>query len=461
MNTVQNSSFEPLTIYKVGSLKEITVLSLPLMLSALSSALMFFFDRYILAQYSITAFNTAAAAGMSVMIFHLGGIGIAGICEVYVGQSYGAKKYHQIGSHVWQMLWFALFTTAVFLPLSFFQSWFLPERYTESGMGYFQWLMLAGPIVTANAALSGYYVGRGKVKILTTVVILANIINIALDLLFVFGYGAVPSMGTVGAAYATFCAQVFTLAVLAWGFLNKGSRLAFATLNYHFKFKSFFRAFRVGFPSAVGHMIEIAGWSVQLHIMATVSDLHVAVLAVGQTIFGLVAFTTEGLRGGVVACASNLVGANLTGKIKPTFIAALKLHLIIGILFVLPLLIYPEWLVNDFIKEGSTIVSKEELIHYATLACWFIMLYYVVDGLVWISAGFLTAIEDTWFIMIANALNAWIFAILPLYYLARHTNVSPDTSWRVVAFYGCVNMLFFLMRYRAKFGKQFMQPQAA
>lgn len=451
MSTDTNSSFKPLTRFEVGSFKEMSMLSIPLMISALSGALMFFFDRYILAHYSLEALNTAATAGMSVMVFHLGAMGIAGICEVYVGQSYGAKEYKKIGSHVWQMLWFALMSAIIFVPLSFTQDWFLPERYTQEGRSYFQWLMLVGPFVAGNAALSGFYVGRGKVKLLTSIVITSNVINVVLDLLFVFGYGKIPEMGTAGAAYATAIAQIFQFLVLFAVFLSGSNRHTYGTSDFIFKAKSFLRAFKVGAPSATGHMIEIAAWSMQFHLVALVSDTHVAVLAIGQTIFGLVAFTTEGLRGGVVACASNLVGAKYTTKATKTFLSAAKLHLLIGLVFVLPLLIYPEWLINDFLKTQEGQVDYDVLLTYTKLACWYIMAYYVVDGFVWVAAGFLTAVEDTVFIMVVNALNAWLFGLMPMYYLVNIKGGTPDKAWLVIAFYGVINMLCFVMRYKQKY----------
>ncbi len=423
------------------------------MLSALSSALMMFFDRLILAKYSLTALNTAATAGISVMVFHLGGMGIAGICEIYVGQSYGAKDYKKIGSHVWQMLWLALFSIAIFVPLSFMQDMFLPERYTLEGRGYFQWLMLAGPIVTANAALSGFYVGRGDVQRLTIVVIASNVINVVLDVLFIFGHGWIPSMGINGAAYATFIAHSFQFAALFYGFFSYKNRITYLTNHYHFKFKAFMKSFKVGFPSAAGHMIEIAAWSMQFHLVSLVSELHVAVLAIGQTIFGLVAFTTQGLSGGVVACASNLVGAKYIQKAKSTFNSATMLHLLIGAAFILPMLVKPEWLINEFIKTQGNEVNHEALLLYTKIACWYFLAYYVVDGMVWICAGFLTAIEDTLFIMIVNAINAWLFGLIPMYYIINVHGGTPDKAWMVICLYGIVNMICFYSRYRVKYSR--------
>ena len=48
------------------------------------------------------------------MVFIYGGIGIASIAEVFVGQFNGAKEYLKVASLVWQMIWFSLATSVIF-----------------------------------------------------------------------------------------------------------------------------------------------------------------------------------------------------------------------------------------------------------------------------------------------------------------------------------------------------------
>ena len=104
-----------LTKHPEGSVRELFTIAFPLMLSILSGNLMMFLDRLILANYSLEAMNAAAAAGMACMVIQYGAIGIASIAEVFVGQYNGAKKYAQAAQPTWQMVWFSLMTTVIFL----------------------------------------------------------------------------------------------------------------------------------------------------------------------------------------------------------------------------------------------------------------------------------------------------------------------------------------------------------
>ena len=67
-----------------GSLKTILSVALPLILSALSSNLLYIIDRMILARYSINSMNAATMSGnlLCVYAFFWSSItGIAGICR--------------------------------------------------------------------------------------------------------------------------------------------------------------------------------------------------------------------------------------------------------------------------------------------------------------------------------------------------------------------------------------------
>lgn len=452
MTSKQQIMFSQLTKYPVGSLREMTALSAPLMLSALSGALMMFFDRFILAHYSISAMNAAVTAGMSVLVFQILVIGVASIAEVYVGQHYGAKEYNKVASPVWQMIWFSLACSLILIPIAqLIPEAFIPERFHIEGASYFKILLSFSALVGINAALCAFFIGQGKVKLITYVVILGNIINIIADIALIFGISFwFEPMGTKGAAIATIISQVFQSCVLFFIFLNKDNRSQFDTHIIKFDFYYFWQCFKIGLPNALGHMIEFAAWSIQLHLLSMASVYHITVATIGQSIFGLVAFTTEGLQKAIIAIVSNLIGAKYYSPIKRVFRSAFSLHLIIALLIVTPLALHPEWFLNDFLTAEKDPYMIQMVFTYAKVAAYWIFLYFIFDGLVWICAGFLTAYKDTLFILCANAFNAWFFALLPTYWFIVVKHNTPDKAWAMIVIYGFINMLCFGWRLRFK-----------
>ena len=104
-----------------GNFKEMAYTATPLILSSFSGSMVFFFDRLILANHSLSAMNAVAAADSIGTIFIFGVMYVAAISEVFVGQFNGAKKFDQVGPAVWQMLWFSLLTTPFFSYLQLFR----------------------------------------------------------------------------------------------------------------------------------------------------------------------------------------------------------------------------------------------------------------------------------------------------------------------------------------------------
>lgn len=100
--------YAKLTKHPSGTIKELFAISFPLMLSFLSNYLMLFFDRLILANYSLQAMNAVTASSLFCMIFQYGAIGIASIAEVFIGQFNGSKQYLKAAGPTWQMIWFSL-----------------------------------------------------------------------------------------------------------------------------------------------------------------------------------------------------------------------------------------------------------------------------------------------------------------------------------------------------------------
>lgn len=117
-------------------------LSMPLMLTTLSANFMFLLDRLILVRYSAEAMNGAAVAAMSCAIFQLGGVAIASIAEVFVGQYNGAGQYKKTAEPVWQMLWFSLGLFIIFAPIALWAGpYIIPSSLHKEGLPYFKWIM--------------------------------------------------------------------------------------------------------------------------------------------------------------------------------------------------------------------------------------------------------------------------------------------------------------------------------
>lgn len=440
-----------LTKYAPASLMELLSLSIPMMLSVLSQNLMVLTDRLILANYSITAMNSVAAASIVSFAFIIIGISIAGISEVFVGQYNGSKQYDKAAIPVWQMIWFGLGLSILFVPVAMFSSEYLiPKTLQQEGLAYFKILMYFASIMPITSAISGFFVGIGRTKIITMAVLISNLINLILAIMLVFGIdGVIPSLGTTGAAIATLIAELIQFIILLAIFLNKKNRQKYKTFNFKFNKSIFLNCFKYGYPAAIGHATEMAAWSTLFHIAATASTLHVTILTMGQNIFLLFVFMTEGMQKGVTSVASNLIGARMLNLITKLLISSLKMHFTIVAMLAIPLIFYPEYVIQLFDLDHNIRNVEPGFVMAATSAFRFVWIYFIFDGLVWVIAGILTSAGDTKFIMITNTLCSWVLGVVPFYIFMSTIGVNSKYIWANNCLYAIVNLALFIIRLKS------------
>lgn len=472
-----------LTSYKEGSVRELLAISLPLILSILSTNIMSFFDRLILAQYDVHALNASVIAGFVFGFFQYGAVGIAAISEVFVGQFNGAKKFGCLGEPVWQMIWFSAMTACVFIPVGLFAGPYLipnPE-YVLDGIPYFKWLMIFGPAAALDAALSAFFIGRGQVKLVMIITILANLINILLDYILIFG-GAnmnltfinhiffrfpemidsagnlhflvwlglpkLPALGTSGAAIATGTAQSIQALVLLLIFLSPYHRLNHGTGSWQFKPKLFLQSIKIGLPSALSSVIELSAWCVLAQILISAGESHITIYSIGDSFFILFGFGFWGMQKGIISLVANYLGANKEEVVNSCLRSGIKLVVGIMLIFTIPLIFFPDFLVDWFLNADPSSLPTEELRNYSISAIRWLWIYFMLDAIAWLFCGVLTASGDTKFVMVMNSISAWFFCVIPIYIFLVFLEGSPILTWKFCSLYGLFNVLCFSLRYR-------------
>lgn len=435
-----------LTSYKPGSVGELWTISYPLILTALSTNLMLVIDRLILAHYSTESMNAAVTAGVICAIFQFSTFAIASIAEVFVGQLNGAKQTHRLGEPVWQMIWFSLMTVFIFWPLALFCSALLiPAQYELEGIPYFQWIMFFGPFNPLIAALSAFFIGQGKTKLVAFAAVISNIFNVILGIILVFGVKSVlEPMGTTGAAIATCCSMVVQAGLLFIVFLNKKNRQFKGATRFAFQPTLFLNCLKISIPNALAHKIELTAWALLFDMMATMSSIHVTVAAIAQSVFILFAFLTEGLSVAITGIVANFLGSKQSALIVKTFYSALKLHGMFLLVLTIPLIFYTNLITYAFLPHPTA--ELYTYIQYALLAIW---IFFLFDGIVWILAGILTAAGDTNYMLLMTAANVVFIVLIPTYIFIILLKGSPVTVWKIMPLYGAIHFLCYYLRYKS------------
>lgn len=440
-----------LTKHPVGSLREIWTLSWPLMLSLMSNSIMLFVDRLLLSWHSSHGLAAGANASMAYYLFLVIPMAICAISEVFVGRLHGEGKLGEIGKPVWQTVWLAcvlsvpLWLVAAFLPdLIFYRT-----GNEEFEVAYFQMLIGFAPMMCASIALSGFFIGIGRVRVVTWCTIGANLFNAIAGYILIFGWEMIPAMGVAGAGLATGLAQTLQLLLLLFCFLSRRNRRKYGTTNICFHRRYFIDALRIGAPAGTGHFVEIFAHFVFFRIVMMAGSDQMAVAALVQSFYLLFGFVVDAESKGVGAIVANLIGAKEFKMIPKVFKASIMQHTIFALGIVAVMLLFLDSLLGTFFSAGGEAWLEDPILYgMASQAVFWMCLFFFFDGYCWILIGHLTASGDTKFIFYVSSLINWVAYVLPVFLLVGVGGRGADAAWMVIAFYSMLNFAIYYWRYK-------------
>ncbi len=440
-----------LTRYPLGSFLEMWTIAWPLILALLSTSVMMFVDRLLLAQYSVEALTAAAHGGTAAYAIFVAPITVAGITEVFVGQYHADEQRYRMGQFTWQMIWLSiLLTPAFFLIAKYLPGLIFHGTGNEANETiYFQTLVYFGSLVTMIPALMGYFAGQGKVKIITIAAILANVVNGLLDWVLIFGWKSIPELGVLGAAIGTVIASLCQILFFLLFFFRKEDRQNNGTTHFALRLGDFFRCIKIGFPAGIAHVSEMIGHMAFFRLMILADPYYMIIASMMQSFYLLTLFLVEGLSKAVTAISSNLIGASVYKPIGKVLLSACRLQSLFAAFVLSVALFFPDRLLSLLLSENDMYLLKDPLFFplFKRTVFW-VACFFLVDGLVWAFIGLLTAAGDTRFIMIVGVIIQWLCYFLPVYIAIRYLGLGVDTAWMLIVISAFLILVIYFIRYR-------------
>lgn len=443
-----------------GSVKTLWTVSLPLILTFLSTFSMAAIDRLFLARYSVEALSAAVSGGTAAWAFTLGGQTLTNISGVFVAQKNGAKQYSHIGRPVWQTLWLSLF---FIIPFTVAAIWFSPWLFSGSPIGaeqvlYFRWIMAISPLICIQSGINGFYIGRGYTSIITYLTLIGNLVNFVLDPLLIFGFGPIPSLGISGACIATGAGLFLQTAIGFFIFIKKNHRKKYGTQFCGIHWKTLKEMVRIGAPEALAASLEIGAWAAFYCLLSGLSTVHILVTSVGQSLLITFFFFGIGLEQGISSICGNLIGANLKQEVQRAFHSGLKIVGLFGVFLLSLFWIGGDVIVDLFLRnpdhlEETELISSLSPQELTTVrgcvlkSCFVIGVYIVIENVRCLLYGVLRSAGDTFFILVISILTTWSLLIGPTYLLMAVWKMPVDISFWIWIAYASASTLICYSRF--------------
>jgi MATE family multidrug resistance protein len=445
-----------LTRYKPGSLQEVWALTWPLMLSYLSLGIMLFTDRLFLAKLDATLLNAGSRASMAYLLISVIPTAVASISEVIVGKLNGARDHQKIGAVFWAcwLLMLMMIPPSILAATQATAFIFTGESLEAD---YFRPLTLFLPFQVLSLALSGWYIGTGRVKIITYSTLIGACVNIFFDWVLIFGKCGFPCMGVAGAALGTGIAQtVQCLALIPLALFSKDYYSLYLTRRFkeHLPLLwTYVKEFwNIGFGLGLGQWFEMLGHNMFFYLITQMGQEQLTLTVMAQSLYLLVIFVGMSINKTSATICANAIGAK---NLKVMDKALKNCFFFLTLAFFLMLVLFCGFTQNimaaflskhDFLSLSSDPALMQSSF-LTLLACCF---FFYFDGLTWTLQGVLTAKSDTRIILWTSLGVYWGLVVAPLSLFVYFGWHYAHLGWALLTLATLVSSLILYTHHKTK-----------
>ncbi len=268
-------------------------------------------------------------------------LGLMGYGTAMVGQFLGKGDMNKCSLVLAQMLIVSFIAYPLLLiskPLVhlLFMKAGVSDSQLEHQFIYFDMLLYASIIGFARVALSNFFSGIGRTRVVMLASFVAMFVNVIASYVLIFGKFGFTPLGVKGAAYGSIIGSIISLLILLGAYFRK-SIVAEYFVKDSFKFDKVIlkNMLRYGTPSGIEFFMALFSFT----LMISAFHAHNPVTAAGSTImfnWDHVSFVPLiGLEIGVTSLVGRYVGAGRHDIVEKTVWSGLKLGWAVSIFFVL------------------------------------------------------------------------------------------------------------------------------
>lgn len=403
-------------------MRDVFHLAWPITVSMLSYTVMGVVDTLFVSRLGT---GPLAAVGLAAIATHLvlafpNGL-MRGV-KVNVAQRTGAGEHNEAMRLGWQGVYIAgafgfLIAAMAAMGPHWFERLGASRAVGEWASSYFGVRVLGAPLVFGMGALTAWFQGRGDTRTPMAASLVANALNIALDPIFIFGWGPVPAMGLPGAAASTVLSIGVGLGLLVWRFLP-----AMADTPRAPRLDLMRAIVRIGAPVGVQWQIDVGAWVVFSAILAAAGEVELAAHVMVIRIISVSFLPGHALSEAAGVIVGHAVGAGRPEAAREAFAAACKLA--VGLMFAMGVVFVaaPGVLTAPFgVEPDVAAVAHKLLIIAAT--------FQVFDALTMVAFGSLSGAGDTRFVMVASVLTGWLVKLPVGAVLAIPLGMGAAGAW--------------------------------
>lgn len=402
---------------QIGFRRAIFLLAIPMILELVMESIFAVVDIYFAGKLGSSAIATIGLTETYLFLLYSVAMGLSTAVTAIVARRVGEKNPTEAGASAVQAILVALIISLPFSIAGIFYAKELlgfmgaDEWSINNGYKYTQWMLGGNLVILLLYINNAIFRGAGDAAIAMKVLWIANIINIILDPLLIFGYGFIPAMGIEGAAIATNIGRGVGVLLQLWLLIKGGKHLKILSNQIRINAKLMVNMLKTSLGGIAQMFIATTAWIFLMRILAELGSDAVAGATITIRVMMFTIMPAWGLSNAAATLVGQNLGANQPDRAEATVWKIGFYNMIFLILISILFYFYNEELISIFTQEINVIKIGAKWLEILSYS-FFVYGWWMVAVQAFNGAG------DTKTPMYINIVFFWLIQIPLAYFLA-------------------------------------------
>lgn len=413
-------------------------LAYPVILGMLGHTLVAFVDNVMVGQLGTAELAAVSLANSFMFIAMSLGIGFSTAITPLVAKADGEGNFHygkstfKHGFFLCVILSFLLFF-GVFLSKPILYVMQQPQEVVELAIPYLNLVAASLIPLIVFQSFKQFSDGMSMTKYPMIATLIANIINVVLNYIFIFGKFGFPELGIVGAAIGTLVSRIIMVFYL-WFLLlrNNKTRPYLLDLNFLNLSKEMInKLFNLGFPSAMQMFFEVAIFTAAIWLSGILGKNPQAANQIALNLSSMTFMVAMGLSVVAMIRVGNQMGLNKYAELRRIAFSIFLIAILFAIIFASLFLIFNDILPKLYLDfdDPSKISDNYEVLEIAKTLLIIAAIFQISDTIQVIALGALRGMQDVLIPTLITFISYWVIGFPISYYLSMYTEYKSTGIW--------------------------------
>lgn len=298
---------------KIGMKKAIFLLAVPMILELVMESTFAIVDIYFVGKLGPSAVATVGLTETYLFLVYSIGMGLATGVTAIIARRIGEKKREDAGIAAIQAIFLAMLASlpfavaGIFFPKDLLRLMGADEWGINHGYKFTQWMLGGNAVIMLLFVINAIFRGAGDAAVAMRVLWIANIINIILDPILIFGWGPIPAFGIEGAGIATTTGRGVGVLIQLWLLFKGGKHIRASLSKLYWDAKVAMGIVKTSLGGVGQMIVAMTSWIFVMRILSDIGSEAVAGATIALRILMLVMMPAWGFSN----AAATLVGQNL------------------------------------------------------------------------------------------------------------------------------------------------------